>query len=207
MPCSTRVPRSSSNLANDAGWAGHAGAVTKTPSAIAWSPRARSAPDFGASERVLPLGAQPRVSDRPGPARARHRAGAVQPARPWLPDRDGEAGGGVSGRRLPAGRSPVPGGANFDANTRAASVVRELATRLDATPGQVALAWLLHKGDDVVPIPGTKRRRYLEENVAAARRGASPGGGGRAALRRADDGVHRPVGRVRQAVRRASRPG
>ena len=35
------------------------------------------------------------------------------------------------------------------------------------TPGQVALAWLLHKGPDIVPIPGTKRRRYLEENVAA----------------------------------------
>ncbi|HET9765471.1 MAG TPA: aldo/keto reductase, partial [Thermoanaerobaculia bacterium] len=58
--------------------------------------------------------------------------------------------------------------ANFDANMRAAATVRELAARKGATPGQVALAWLLHKGDDVVPIPGTKRRRYLEENVAAA---------------------------------------
>ena len=36
------------------------------------------------------------------------------------------------------------------------------------SPGQIALAWLLHKGDDIVPIPGTKRRTYLEENVAAA---------------------------------------
>jgi aryl-alcohol dehydrogenase-like predicted oxidoreductase len=59
-------------------------------------------------------------------------------------------------------------GANFDANVRAAAVVRELAARTRATPGQIALAWLLHKGPDVVPIPGTKRRRYLEENVAAA---------------------------------------
>jgi aryl-alcohol dehydrogenase-like predicted oxidoreductase len=59
-------------------------------------------------------------------------------------------------------------GANFDANVRAASAVRELATRKGATPGQIALAWLLHKGDDIVPIPGTKRRKYLEENVAAA---------------------------------------
>jgi aryl-alcohol dehydrogenase-like predicted oxidoreductase len=59
-------------------------------------------------------------------------------------------------------------GANFDANMRAAAVVQELARRRDATPSQVALAWLLHKGDDVVPIPGTKRRRYLEENLAAA---------------------------------------
>jgi aryl-alcohol dehydrogenase-like predicted oxidoreductase len=59
-------------------------------------------------------------------------------------------------------------GANFDANVRAASAVRELAARKGATPGQVALAWLLHKGPDIVPIPGTKRRRYLEENLAAA---------------------------------------
>ncbi len=59
-------------------------------------------------------------------------------------------------------------GANFDANMAAASVVREMARRRGATPSQVALAWLLHKGDDIVPIPGTKRRRYLEENLAAA---------------------------------------
>ncbi len=59
-------------------------------------------------------------------------------------------------------------GANFDANMRAASAVRELASRKGATPGQIALAWLLHKGPDIVPIPGTKRRRYLEENVGAA---------------------------------------
>ncbi|HXM18437.1 MAG TPA: aldo/keto reductase [Candidatus Tumulicola sp.] len=59
-------------------------------------------------------------------------------------------------------------GANFDANMRAAAAVRELASRKGVTPGQIALAWLLHKGSDVVPIPGTKRRRYLEENVGAA---------------------------------------
>lgn len=59
-------------------------------------------------------------------------------------------------------------GANFDANMRAASAVRELASQKGVTPGQIALAWLLHKGSDIVPIPGTKRRRYLEENVAAA---------------------------------------
>jgi aryl-alcohol dehydrogenase-like predicted oxidoreductase len=59
-------------------------------------------------------------------------------------------------------------GANFDANMGAASVVKEIAERKKATPGQIALAWLLHKGDDIVPIPGTKRRTYLEENVAAA---------------------------------------
>src|SRR5207244_98211 len=59
-------------------------------------------------------------------------------------------------------------GENFDANVRAASAVRDLAAAKGATAAQIALAWLLHKGPDVVPIPGTKRRRYLEENVAAA---------------------------------------
>jgi aryl-alcohol dehydrogenase-like predicted oxidoreductase len=59
-------------------------------------------------------------------------------------------------------------GENFDANMRAASVVREVAERKSATPAQIALAWLLQKGSDVVPIPGTKRRRYLEEDVGAA---------------------------------------
>jgi aryl-alcohol dehydrogenase-like predicted oxidoreductase len=59
-------------------------------------------------------------------------------------------------------------GENFDANMRAAAAVRELATRKGATPAQIALAWTLHKGESIVPIPGTKRRRYLEENVGAA---------------------------------------
>ncbi|PTL78655.1 aldo/keto reductase [Vitiosangium sp. GDMCC 1.1324] len=59
-------------------------------------------------------------------------------------------------------------GANFDANQRIASVVKAVAQRKGATPGQVALAWLLGRGEDLVPIPGTKRRKYLEENVAAA---------------------------------------
>ncbi len=59
-------------------------------------------------------------------------------------------------------------GENYDANVRAAAAVRRFAEARDLTPGQVALAWLLHKGSDIVPIPGTKRRMYLEENVAAA---------------------------------------
>jgi len=59
-------------------------------------------------------------------------------------------------------------GENFDANVRAASAVHDIARRKHATPAQIALAWLLHKGPDIVPIPGTKRRRYLEENVGAA---------------------------------------
>lgn len=59
-------------------------------------------------------------------------------------------------------------GENFDANVRAASVVRRIAETKGAKPGQIALAWLLAKGDNIAPIPGTKRRTYLEENVGAA---------------------------------------
>ena len=59
-------------------------------------------------------------------------------------------------------------GENFDANMRAAASVRALADTKGVKPGQIALAWLLHKGTDIAPIPGTKRRKYLEENVASA---------------------------------------
>src|SRR5689334_4545884 len=58
-------------------------------------------------------------------------------------------------------------GANFDENQRIAVLVQSIAKEHDATPGQIALAWLLQRGDDIVPIPGTKRRTFLEENVAA----------------------------------------
>jgi aryl-alcohol dehydrogenase-like predicted oxidoreductase len=65
-------------------------------------------------------------------------------------------------------------GENFDANMRAAEAVREVARSLGVKPGQVAIAWLLHQGADIVPIPGTKRVKYLEENVAAAAISLSP---------------------------------
>ncbi|MFF0270399.1 aldo/keto reductase [Kribbella sp. NPDC004536] len=58
-------------------------------------------------------------------------------------------------------------GDNLDANLRLVEEICAVATRYDATPGQVALAWVLAQGNDVVPIPGTKRRKYLEENWAA----------------------------------------
>jgi len=59
-------------------------------------------------------------------------------------------------------------GDNFDRNMQAAAIVRELADARRVTPGQIALAWAMHKGDDIVTIPGTRRRTYLEQNVAAA---------------------------------------
>ncbi|OLT07322.1 aldo/keto reductase [Pseudonocardia sp. CNS-004] len=58
-------------------------------------------------------------------------------------------------------------GENLDRNLELVGAVREIAEARGATAGQVALAWLLARGDDVVPIPGTKRVRYLEENAGA----------------------------------------
>ncbi len=59
-------------------------------------------------------------------------------------------------------------GDNFEQNRALAEHVRELAEAKGCTPAQLALAWVLSRGDDVVPIPGTKRRTYLEQNAAAA---------------------------------------
>ncbi len=66
-------------------------------------------------------------------------------------------------------------GQNYDANMAAVQTVRHIAAIKHVQPGQIALAWLLHKGSDIVPIPGTKRRKYLEENLAAATIMLDPG--------------------------------
>lgn len=66
-------------------------------------------------------------------------------------------------------------GENFDANVRAAQVIQDIAAEHGAKAGQVAIAWLLHKGEDIVPIPGTKRRSYLQDNIDAARLRLDPG--------------------------------
>ncbi len=58
-------------------------------------------------------------------------------------------------------------GDNFRRNLELVDRVEQIAAEKGVTPGQLALAWVLHQGDDIVPIPGTKHRRYLEENVAA----------------------------------------
>jgi aryl-alcohol dehydrogenase-like predicted oxidoreductase len=59
-------------------------------------------------------------------------------------------------------------GENAEHNSALAERVRELAAQKGCTPAQLALAWVLSRGDDVVPIPGTKRRTYLEQNAAAS---------------------------------------
>ena len=64
--------------------------------------------------------------------------------------------------------SPRFMGENFARNLDLVTSVRALAAEKGCTPGQLALAWLLHQGEDVAPIPGTRRIGYLEENVGAA---------------------------------------
>lgn len=58
-------------------------------------------------------------------------------------------------------------GENFQRNRRSAEVVEQMARQKGCTPAQLALAWVLAQGEDIIPIPGTKRVRYLEENVGA----------------------------------------
>jgi len=64
--------------------------------------------------------------------------------------------------------SPRFEGGNLDRNLKVVARLKEIAQEKGITPSQLALAWVLAQGDDIVPIPGTKRRKYLEENIAAA---------------------------------------
>ena len=166
------------------------------------TPSTRSPP----ADRVFALEPGHRGGGAADDPRAGHRPGRLQPAGPGLPDRRDQAPRGPRRRRLPA-HSPRFQGENFARNLELVERVREIAAEQDCTPGQLALAWVLHQGDDVVPIPGTKRRSYLEENVeateislsaedlAAARRGRPGRGGRRRALSRhvADRSLVRPV--------------
>jgi aryl-alcohol dehydrogenase-like predicted oxidoreductase len=70
--------------------------------------------------------------------------------------------------------SPRFQGENFQRNLDVVERVEEIARRKQCTPAQLALAWLLAQGKDIVPIPGTKQRRYLEENAGALEVGLSP---------------------------------
>lgn len=67
-----------------------------------------------------------------------------------------------------AQRFPRFAGENLEQNLRLVDGVREVAAQKGAEPGQIALAWLLHQGKDIAPIPGTKRRKWLEQNAGAA---------------------------------------
>ena len=91
---------------------------------------------------------------------------------PFSPLGRGFLSGGVETDALPAGdmRRSVPRFQDEHAaeNARLVTRLSEMAATRQCTPAQMALAWLLGQGTDIVPIPGTKRRKYLEENIAAA---------------------------------------
>lgn len=70
--------------------------------------------------------------------------------------------------------SPRFRGENFAKNLEVVKKIKAIAGRKGITPGQLALAWVLAQGDDIVPIPGTKHRNYLEENIAATKVEISP---------------------------------
>ncbi len=93
---------------------------------------------------------------------------------PYSPLGRGLLTGAITAGSLEAGDArnsayfPRLNGENLDANLALVDKIGEIATTKGCTPGQLALAWVLAQGDDVVPIPGTKRVRFLEENVGAA---------------------------------------
>ena len=97
-----------------------------------------------------------------------HGAGFV----PFAPLGRGFLAGAITTASFQAGdfraTNPRFTGEAIAANMAIVDAVRAIARRLDATAAQVAIAWCLGQGPHVVPIPGTKRRRYLEENVGAA---------------------------------------
>jgi len=71
-------------------------------------------------------------------------------------------------------RAPRFQGENFQKNLALVDRLQEMAEEKQVTPGQLALAWLLAQGGDILPIPGTKQRKYLEENAAALEITLSP---------------------------------
>ena len=122
-------------------------------------------------------------------------------------------------RRLPARSAPASRARTASATSSWSSGRARSRTRSAARPAQLALAWLLHQGDDVAPIPGTKRVRYLEENAAAVdielsdeqlrdpERDLRAGRGRRPALRAGGDGIRRAVAtHMRESPRRHSTP-
>ena len=130
----------------------------------------RRAPDLGAAERVVAVEPRPRDRDRAAVPRARRRHRPVQPARARVPHRPDHVASTTSRaddfRRV----NPRFMGDNFAKNLDLVEQVRTLATEKGCTPGQLALAWVLAQGDDVAPIPGTKRVQLPRGERRRARR-------------------------------------
>ena len=129
-------------------------------------PRARRAPDHRATVGVLAVDPRPGSRGAAPAARTRHRIRAVLAARQGVPYRHHPFNRPIRPERLSRYQSPVHR-RELPAQPRIADEVQAVAADVGATPAQVAIAWLLAKGDDIAPIPGTRRVARLEENVAA----------------------------------------
>ena len=105
----------------------------------------------------------------PALRRARHRLRALQPARTRLPDRQAALARAARRRTTSGAASPASRATTSRRTSRSWSGSTRWPRSKDVTPAQIALAWVHAQGEDVVPIPGTKRRSYLEENVGRAR--------------------------------------
>ena len=129
--------------------------------------RPRRPSDHGRADRVLAVDARPRGR---GPAHLpRARASASCPTRRSAAAFSPAASSRRTSwtRATSAATGPRFTGENLEANLRLAAKVAEIAAEKGITPAQLALAWVLAQGEDLVPIPGTKRRSYLEQNAAA----------------------------------------
>ena len=130
-------------------------------------PRERGASDHRRPERVLALVARHRGRGDPDAARARHRARRLLAARPRLPVGPDQVDRRPRRRTTSAATRRASRARTSSRTSRSWTGSRSSPPQKGVTPSQLALAWVLHRGEDIVPIPGTKRRRYLEENVAA----------------------------------------
>ena len=130
--------------------------------------RAQGASHRGAADANTRCGAASRrteiLADR---ARARHRLRRLQPAGARLSHRRRSSRSRISTPTDYRRSSPRFQGENFQKNLDLVATVAEIAAEKRCTPAQLALAWVLAQGDDVVPIPGTKRPRYIAENIGA----------------------------------------
>ena len=126
------------------------------------------APARRIADRVLTVDPRSRGRAAPAAARTGHRPGALLPARARVPRGTIRTPQELSDHDWRKTNPRFTEG-NFEKNLIIVDEVKAVACELDVTPAQVALAWLLAQGDDVAPIPGTKRVSRVEENTAADR--------------------------------------
>ena len=174
-------------------------------------PRARRPPDRGGADRVLALDPRSRGRGAADLPRARDRVRPVLAARPRLSVGPVHARPTSSTRTTSGATAPASRARTWRRTCKLAAKVAEIAEQKGVTPAQLAIAWVLAQGEDLVPIPGTKRREYLEQNAGAAdveltdedleRIDAELPRRGRRPLRRGRDGLGQPVGSAAVSAR------